>query len=54
MGLIESWKLCLNLCSGKRFRPSWTPVIYWITIGLLDPNIIVAIIERIRRDSYEF
>ena len=34
IGLIESWKLCLNLCSRKCLRPSWVLVIYLIPIGL--------------------
>ena len=33
-GLIESWKLCLNLCSRKWLRPSRNLVIYLIPIGL--------------------
>ena len=32
--LIESWKLCLSLCSHKWLRPSRILVIYLIPIGL--------------------
>ena len=34
IGLIESWKLCLNLCSRKWLRPSRILVIYLIPKGL--------------------
>ena len=34
IGLIESWKLCLNLCSRKWLRPSRILVIYLTPIGL--------------------
>ena len=34
IGLIESWKLCLNLCSHKWLRPNRIFVIYLIPIGL--------------------
>ena len=34
MGLIVSWKLCLNICSCRWLRPSRIRVIYLIAIGL--------------------
>ena len=34
IGLIESWKLCLNLCSRTLLRPSRILVIYLIPKGL--------------------
>ena len=34
IGLTESWKLCLNLCSRRCLRPSRIRVIYLTAIGL--------------------
>ena len=34
IGLTESWKLCLNLCSRRCLRPSRIRVIHLIAIGL--------------------
>ena len=42
-GLSISWKLCLNLCSGRRLSPSCSLVSSFTPIGLWQPKILFAV-----------